>query len=489
MQLCRPALVFAAVVLSLSLFAQNAPPQAAITLRSSARLVVFDAVVTDAAGHPITGLQQDAFTVLEDGVTQKITSFQGPDSHPTADNDAAPALTILVLDELNSSVHDQAYARVSLRKFFRKHGPRLAQPTALMLLGQRRLELLHDYTRDSAALTRALDQRHAELPFGLMTNDLRTIGDRMAKTLWALQQIGAANQHYAARKNVVWVGSGFPSLNPLVSLTAEDRHKFAAAVSEDATLLLEARVVVYTVDPHGIESAPLTYAGQFLSDNADQVVFESIAPETGGEIFRLRNDIYTAISNSVEDGASYYTLAYYPGSLDWNGKFRNVQITVNGKDLKVRARKGYFAVADTPLSDDEVETVLTRAVRSPLRYHALNVSASARTTRPEATEFTIKVARDTLSWQMLPNGDRRSEITVVVATVGAADQVYSHKVTELESVLDSAHFEASRTVTFALPSEMPPNTWYARIVVRDTRNGNIGSADLGLDSLPMRHAK
>jgi VWFA-related protein len=143
------------------------PPS--VTFSTNANLVVLDAVVKDRNGKPVTNLTRDDFTVLEDGVVQTIASFESASSQgtpvPAVDNGkssderkaSAPvspqALTILVLDELNSEVFDQAYGRNAIEKFLSKHGPRLEQPTSLMLLGQKRIELLHDYTQDARALT------------------------------------------------------------------------------------------------------------------------------------------------------------------------------------------------------------------------------------------------------------------------------------------------------------------------------------------------
>jgi len=171
--------------------AQQQASQEEPTFHSATRLVVLDVVVTDQAGKPVTNLPQADFTLLEDGAPQSVASFESPksrrdtpvsitsksskDEAKSAPNDSAPspsALTILLLDELNSEVLDQAYARSAIQKFLRTHGPRLRQPTSLMLLGEKRLELLHDYNQNANALLEALHQRHAELPFGLMTAEL-----------------------------------------------------------------------------------------------------------------------------------------------------------------------------------------------------------------------------------------------------------------------------------------------------------------------------
>src|SRR6266550_8251683 len=204
-QLARVALFLLVLALPPASPAQKSTPQEEPPFRSTTRLVVLDVVVTDRAGKPVTNLSQADFTLLEDGVPQSIASFESPELRPNAPvskrknskvdlrtpaNDSAPspaALTILVLDELNSEVLDQAYARAAIQKFLRTHGPRLRQPTSLMLLGEKRLELLHDYSHDANALVEALHQRHAEVPFGLMTAEMSGAGERLSKTLWALQ--------------------------------------------------------------------------------------------------------------------------------------------------------------------------------------------------------------------------------------------------------------------------------------------------------------
>ena len=60
------------------------------------RQVLVPVVVTDAAGHHVTGLQQADFHVFEDGVEQKITAFSVessgvPQIQPAARDAAAPA--------------------------------------------------------------------------------------------------------------------------------------------------------------------------------------------------------------------------------------------------------------------------------------------------------------------------------------------------------------------------------------------------------------
>jgi VWFA-related protein len=288
-----------------------------------------------------------------------------------------------------------------------------------MLLGQKRIELLQDYKQDARALAEALHRRHAELPFGLMTAEFSGGAERFSKTLWALQQIATANSHFAGRKNVIWVGPGFGALNGR-SLDPSDQPRFLTAVSESATLLLRARVSVYTINPRGLEVTPLYYGsladGTFLDGNArsdhGRTPVRRHCPETGGGIYRLRNDVDVAIGESVDDGSAYYSFAYYPTNRDWNGKYRKIQIVVSGRGLQARTRKGYYALAENALDDHQVDIVLSRAVMNPLPYRALEVEAKAKSAGREGTVFdqggsTRPVLGNIAGWEAQMRGHGR----------------------------------------------------------------------------------
>src|SRR5205807_5960144 len=71
---------------------------------------------------------------------------------------------------------------------------------------------------------------------------------------------------------------------------------------------------------------------------------KDVAERTGGKAFYNRNEIEGAIRSSIDDGSSYYTLAYYPSNKDWNGKFRKIQVKVKQAGVRLRHRQGYYAV-------------------------------------------------------------------------------------------------------------------------------------------------
>ena len=71
-----PALACAiAALLAARLLAQQPPITDRRTFESGIEITSVTATVTDKEGHPVTGLEREAFEVYEDGVRQTITQF------------------------------------------------------------------------------------------------------------------------------------------------------------------------------------------------------------------------------------------------------------------------------------------------------------------------------------------------------------------------------------------------------------------------------
>ena len=134
---------------------EKVDPTPTLTIRTGTQVVAVDVVVTDSAGHLVKGLQQSDFHVAEDGKPQNIRYFSEvleSDRKPPAptprkevlppnvfSNSAAPteenAVTVVLLDLLNTPMADQAYAQDQLIKFL-KAKPQDAK-IAICILGNR----------------------------------------------------------------------------------------------------------------------------------------------------------------------------------------------------------------------------------------------------------------------------------------------------------------------------------------------------------------
>ena len=227
------------------------------TLSVTSRLVLLDVVVTDKAGNPVTNLTQEDFAVYEDKVAQHVVSFESPSTHTLpAGWDAAPLnpddpksfgqspVTILVLDELNTHFEDSSFAVRSVRQYLESRPAVLAQPTTLMIVSDNKFRLLQNFTRDRAALLKALSNQSAHYAWKLEGD--KSIGygpvERLDQSLSALEQIAQATARIPGRKNLVWVGQGFPSLDP-TELDIKDQDLVSDTIQHVTDVLLDNREI------------------------------------------------------------------------------------------------------------------------------------------------------------------------------------------------------------------------------------------------------
>jgi VWFA-related protein len=259
-----------------------AEPEISPTFHAQAHLVQVDVSATDRQGKPVTGLSASEFTVFEDGKPQPIRVFE---SHSPPSNRVAAqpvpatslpphtytnrivtptddALSILLLDLLNTPLTDQAYARKQTIAFLKSLPPH--KRIAMFVLSGH-LVLVQDFTQDSGTLVTAAEkilndpsllltteaerqqfqgateavgrfaspavsatgaspgalsdvQTSSGLDFGSAQARQRSnsmmeadrLSQRVQFTLDALSALSRSVAGYPGRKNLVWLSGGFP---------------------------------------------------------------------------------------------------------------------------------------------------------------------------------------------------------------------------------------------------------------------------------------
>src|SRR5580765_1922658 len=333
-------------------------------LRATTRLVVLDVVALDEKGQPIPDLKADDFTVLEDGKPQRISDFSyhhpassSAPARPLAPNIISNApqfstnscMNVILLDAINKDFSSHAYAQDMLIKYL-ENSPTI-QPTAVFAL-EGKLTMLHDFTTDTKALRDVVahfrpqgpehipDVYTAASPFqrrGSFKASPRAREVTEHAMLFLARSLGG----YPGRKNLIWLSEGFPvSLFP--ELTAGDQvmvvEDFSPLAERIADALMDAQVALYPIDAAGVS----------INDRFPaRVAMESMAERTGGKTFFNRNDIDTGIRTSIDDGATYYTIEYYPQNRVWDSKFRHIELKLGQGHAQLRYRQGYFALGPT----------------------------------------------------------------------------------------------------------------------------------------------
>jgi Ca-activated chloride channel family protein len=74
-------------------------------------------------------------------------------------------------------------------------------------------------------------------------------------------------------------------------------------------------------------------------------VAKKITDETGGRMIEVRSEkkLQEAFDQISEELRTQYQLGYYPTNTARDGKFRKIKIETAPNDLRVLARRGYYA--------------------------------------------------------------------------------------------------------------------------------------------------
>lgn len=475
---------------------QQPSPSGTPTIHVTSRLVFLDVTVLDKKGHPVvTGLTKDDFVITEEKKPQRIFSFEPPevhtlDLHPGAPNpDGEAPRTILVVDLLNSSFEDFAYIRDQVRHYLTSRSPELRSPTELMLVGNQSLELLQSWTRNRADLLEALEHIPAMLPYKMMNGSFWP--ERLAQSVDALQQIAIQTQGVPGRKNILWVGHGMPSIDP-VGIEGQDLATLQQYMHATTNLLVNSRVSLFVIYP-GLRvtriqrSLPLSAmdANADLGDDdpfMQGINFGVFANETGGKLFYNRNDVDEEMREARSLGSDYYTLTYQPHDGNDDGRFRRIRVTLRNPNLRALTKTGYFAPDKKAAANPQVETVaaLSEAVYStiPLQSIDLFIGNLARHPDTQTAQFTIFVGREHLDWLRNAEGTDSLEIGLAGASLDKYGKVLASRLAFTTASAPDAEKLGAWPLRIPFTLRTPRKTQSIRVVVETRPAGRMGSAEV-----------
>ena len=494
---------------------ENPASGAAETLRVQSQLVVLDTVVTDRSGKIVRGLTKNDFTVYENGVQQTIRNFTSVEDQPPVP--AAPVkdrngheqwgdspLTMIVVDELDTPFEELAYSRDCVRNYLNAQPEQMPTPTILLWLNDYGIHALTDFTRDRQALLTALKRQPPSLPGKLMRG---AVVEQIAASFAALQQAALFSRGAPGKKEIIWVGRSFPSIDP-IGLTDYDQTLLTKAVSSTADLLLASRVTLYVVDP--------TITGSASDDDTPQDVdtlqletsstvkdpFQSsfninlFVNETGGKYFRGRNDLDRLIADSEQRGLAYYTLTYVPSTPIKEGSYRQIVVRLRNPNLIAQTKKGYYSGGPSASAAPKLEASLDeKALRFDLFEAAvtgmaytgvgLHVESCARDATGMAS-CVVSVDTGSLTFTPYSQTEERTTVVAVIAALNAKGKLVNDAITRLTIAIPETQMAsvAQGATKLRVHTVLPPVTKSVRVVVRDA-SGRIGTADVPADLVPQ----
>jgi len=415
------------------------------TLRTETLYVQVPISVSDRQGHLVHGLAKGDFVIKEDGKVQKIASFEHiehvvkssiqlkvPDGVYTnrVEQNQPARLTIIAIDAVSTAITERLEVRKQILDFISRNVS-TDQPVALVIMGENRVKVLHDFTTDPHLLIAAVknivsgystassinsDNVVVQLRPSPLATGLNVTFEQMARaesdtiltafqgfitgqrrsmvrnSLLAFNELAEAFAGIPGRKSLIWITNGesvntgdlevAAAMNSQPSLGNRNLMTLAdAGVQTDEyfkrtwRLLNDSNMAVYPLDVSDISNPGFTnpaamHRGPMRRPLSEVTKLEQFAEATGGTVCLRNHDLDNCLKQANEESQDYYLAGYYAAPSGNKETWRAIQVSTTRNDLRVRARTGYFV---RPLSNNVqvAHKEILGAMGSPLEYTSL----------------------------------------------------------------------------------------------------------------------
>jgi VWFA-related protein len=286
-------------------------------------LVSVLASVRDKHGAFINNLTKDDFQIYEDGKLQTVKYFSRETDLP---------LTIGMLVDVSASQQNLIEIERSAASQFFNQVIKKKDQAFLISFGSDS-ELLQDLTNSVRLLQRGLDGLKLNAGFSGVHPSTIPGADRPHGTvLFDAVYLAASDRlvHEVGRKVMVLITDGGDQGSKVSWQKATE-----AAQKTDSVIYS-----VYYVDPG------FYYRGGFSMGGGDKGVLKKMSDETGGHVYEVdrRHTLNNVFDELQQEMRSQYAIGYQPTNSGKDGSYRKIEIKMKDKDLKIQARKGYYAI-------------------------------------------------------------------------------------------------------------------------------------------------
>jgi VWFA-related protein len=359
------------------------------------------------------------------------------------------------------------------------------------------------------------------------------VNARMHITLQAMRQLAGYLGGISGRKNVIWFSGAFPLVlfpdaslpDPFANIAA-----YRVEVQKTTDMLTAARVAIYPVDASGLwETSEFSAANNptIPRDLADaqsaqwfqhhqqhydnQATMQQVADDTGGKAYLETNDFVKAVAGAIENGSSYYTLAYAPKNAVLDGRYRAIKVALDdGHSLKLAYRRGYYA--DAPEGPSPSDAGPNSAFAAALDHDApaaTEILLKARVLpgadpafqgvvlpagpagdktasfHGPAHRYIVDLTIDAhgLVLDNLPDGSRKAAIELAMIAYDGLGHPLNDYTHAFQVGLNAAQFERilSSGISVRLPFDLPAGQVDLRIGVHDLNADRAGSLEVPLE--------
>ena len=291
------------------------------TIKVDVNLVSVLSTVRNKSNGLVGNLEKSDFKIYEDGKEQEIKNF-------TRETDLPLTIGLLV-DTSKSQERLIDIEKRAAYQFFSKV-LRQKDEAFLMQFGAE-AELLQDSTNSPKILQKGLDALRLSVPVGgLHPGPVPTMQNQAGTILYDAVYL-AANEKLrgeVGRKAIVIITDGVDTGSKI------SRDKSIEAAQKADSIIYS----IYYVDRGAY--------GFGFGGGGGEAELRRMSSETGGQVFKVEknhtlDDIFQEIQDEMR---SQYAITYAPPNPKRDGSYHKIDIKVAGKDYRVQARKGYYAI-------------------------------------------------------------------------------------------------------------------------------------------------
>ena len=297
------------------------------TIRVDVDVVNVLCTVKDRKGKLINTLTKEDFKIFEDGRRQQIRYFSRETNLP---------LTVGLLVDTSVSQWRLVPAEQEAGEvFFRRVIGR--RDLAFLISFDSEVDLLQDLTGSHVLLRRALDRLRVNSPAPptqLPTTQgpfpgLRVGGTHLYDGVYLAAREKLARE--VGRKAIVVISDG------------EDQGS-KVKLREAIEAAQKAHVILYGI----LFYDPRFYGRYSLGGYSGDRALRKMSEQTGGRMIRVgrSRNLPAAFEEISRELRSQYSLGYTSSNPRRDGKFRKLRIKTRNNDLRIQARKGYYATGE-----------------------------------------------------------------------------------------------------------------------------------------------
>jgi VWFA-related protein len=138
-----------------------------------------------------------------------------------------------------------------------------------------------------------------------------------------------------------------------VELTSKGQQQIFANIVDLSTLMLQARITLYSIDPRGSAEAGsvnIDYWQNFAKGitkpsqaQPGDLALQVLATQSGGLVLNASNDLTAQVQKSLRDAAVYYELSFDPPKGEHPQEYHHLEIHIAKPGLTARTRQGYYS--------------------------------------------------------------------------------------------------------------------------------------------------